>query len=443
MEEKDYKMTYRKLAVCVVMALLAASGAGVIAQSAQDNREALEVVWSDEFATENKDAVKGVSFDADDNCFVVGRVQGSVAEPNQGDCDIVVAKYNAEGVRQWIHQFGGPNHEEPEGIATDVAGNCYIVSDTYGNMFENVMAEPDKGSRDNVVLVKYDGDGKQVWGVQINSGGADLCYDMATDAEGSCYVVGETTGRLGDDNKGEEDAFIARFTSDGELSWVRQLGTTYKDRATCVAVDGEGNCYVGGATEGDLEGDNKGQRDIFVAKYDSAGERLWLRQYGTAGDEMCSGVAVDEETECFYAVGFSGGDMVGDYAGGQDAFVIQFDCDGTWLWGRSIGSSADDAANTVAADAEGCYVGGKAGWYLGDSYIDGAMMFLAKFNLDGERQWLHQFGPVNGYAALISVEVDSTGNCAMGGFNVGDFNVPNKGGEDGFVMKVIHESDKE
>ena len=69
----------------------------------------------------------------------------------------------------------------------------------------------------------------------------------------------------------------------------------------------------------------------------------------------------------------------------------------------------------------------------------GYQMFLTRIDIDGNRLWIHQFGP-EGVARFSSVVVDAEGNCMIVGDHTGDFIGPNQGGEDGFVAKVVHES---
>jgi hypothetical protein len=52
----------------------------------------------------------------------------------------------------------------------------------------------------------------------------------------------------------------------GVLRWKRQLGTSRSDGANGVAADGD-NVYIGGSTFGSLGGPNRGNDDAWVAKY--------------------------------------------------------------------------------------------------------------------------------------------------------------------------------
>ena len=57
------------------------------------------------------------------------------------------------------------------------------------------------------------------------------------------------------------------------VEWTRQLGTTSDDYGRGVSVDGSGNAYVTGYTEGGLDGNtNAGGSDIFLTKISAVPE---------------------------------------------------------------------------------------------------------------------------------------------------------------------------
>src|SRR5437016_5494557 len=65
------------------------------------------------------------------------------------------------------------------------------------------------------------------------------------------------------------------------VEWIRQLGTSGSDLSTGVSADGLGNVYISGVTYGNLGGILNGDRDAFVSKFNSSGSLLWTQQFGT------------------------------------------------------------------------------------------------------------------------------------------------------------------
>ena len=85
---------------------------------------------------------------------------------------------------------------------------------------------------------------------------------------------------LGEVNGGFGDAFVMKLNSDGNIVWVTQLGNTTTaaggnnsgdDYCRGVAVDGGGNVYCAGNTDGGLGEVNGGGTDAFVMKLNSDG----------------------------------------------------------------------------------------------------------------------------------------------------------------------------
>ena len=109
------------------------------------------------------------------------------------------------------------------------------------------------------------------------------------------------------------------------IDYVREFGTPGDDSALAVDVNSTG-VYLGGFVIGTLPGQTRtGFRDAFARKYDSDGNDLWTRQFGTTLQETTHGGAVDSTG---YYIGGGTNGIFPDQAGGI-GFVRKFDFDGT------------------------------------------------------------------------------------------------------------------
>jgi hypothetical protein len=90
---------------------------------------------------------------------------------------------------------------------------------------------------------------------------------VTVDAFGNAYISGNTYGSLGGPNAGNDDAFLAKYDSSGNMLWSQQIGTSDSDQSYSVAVDISGNAYISGRTYGSLGGANAGNSDAFLIKY--------------------------------------------------------------------------------------------------------------------------------------------------------------------------------
>src|SRR6476620_3243646 len=69
------------------------------------------------------------------------------------------------------------------------------------------------------------------------------------------------------------------------IDWVRKLSTPAFESATAVSTDGLGSIYVSGTTRGVLGQSSAGGSDAYLAKYTASGDLTWIRQFGTSSDE--------------------------------------------------------------------------------------------------------------------------------------------------------------
>src|SRR5207247_2598694 len=165
------------------------------------------------------------------------------------------------------------------------------------------------------------------------------------------YLTGSTSGVFpGSQSSG--GLFVRKYDSAGNDVWTRQFGSFGSDQATGIAADASG-VYVSGFTAFALAGQtNAGGQDAFVRSYDAAGNVRWTRQFGTAATDQATGIAIGPSG--LYVSGFTTGTFAGQSsAGGQDAFVRKYFTLGQDSWTRQFGSPGSDQANGVAVSAFG------------------------------------------------------------------------------------------
>ncbi|NEP49424.1 MAG: hypothetical protein F6K65_11610, partial [Moorea sp. SIO3C2] len=89
---------------------------------------------------------------------------------------------------------------------------------------------------------------------QLGSASVDIAFNVGTDSVGNVYVTGWTQGELGQSNAGSQDAYVAKYNSQGQQQWVKQLGTSGEDRSFDISFDSNDNVYIAGTTTGELGG---------------------------------------------------------------------------------------------------------------------------------------------------------------------------------------------
>ena len=205
-------------------------------------------------------------------------------------------------------------------------------------------------------LCKYDTSGNLQWTRYQATSEYDSSRGVAADGLGNVFISGTTLGSIEGANAGSYDAFLSKYDANGVLQWNRQFGTTEEDTASSVAVDGMGSVYISGYTRGSLDGANVGEADAFLRKYDSDGTLAWARQFGSAEFDWAQFASADNRG--VVVSGYTEGDLDGTNAGSHDAFVSRFDTSGNFLWTRQFGSSGRDEALGVTLHGGSMYFTG-------------------------------------------------------------------------------------
>ncbi len=229
--------------------------------------------WVKLLGTSANDEAWGIAVDASGNVYITGNTSGNLGgQTNAGGEDAFIAKYDSSGNQLWLKLLGTTATDWANNVCVDVSGNVYITGGTIGNL-GGVLA----GTTD-IFIAKYDASGNNQWVKQLGaSGSGENPWDIRADASGNLYVVGTEIGNLGGQtNAGGEDIFIAKFDSSGNNQWVKLLGTSaFDEGAAMAALDALGNVYIAGETQGNLDGQtNAGGWDAFMAKYTPDGN-LW------------------------------------------------------------------------------------------------------------------------------------------------------------------------
>jgi hypothetical protein len=285
----------------------------------------------------------------------------------------------------WVHRFGGEFFDLGFAVAGDETA-AYVAGAALGA----IPGETALGAQDAFVR-KVDPSGTPLWTDQFGTAESEGIQGIALDA-GAVYVAGATGGTLPDQqSSGLSDAFVRRYSSDGEVVWTRQFGTSSFDEIRDVdAMDGA--VYLVGLTSGVLgPGGGGGATDIFVRKLDGNGAMLWTKQLGGTGPDTGEGIAVHDGS--VYVVGCTGW-FCGSF-NGADAYLARLNADdGSVIWERTFGvPSQQDEALDVAADSTGIYVSGWTEGVLPEQtsagFLDG---YVRKYNDLGDVSWTRQLG---------------------------------------------------
>ncbi|MBU1348751.1 hypothetical protein KJ781_01630 [Patescibacteria group bacterium] len=300
---------------------------------------AQELEWIRQIGTVGSEQAIAAAPDASGGLSVAGLTTGDLAAPNVGYHDAWLARYDSAGTQIWIRQFGTGLSEDAAAAAPDMVGGVYVGGHTAGS-----LGGPLVGLFDAWVA-RYDDAGNQIWIRQLGTAAIDTLRAAATDGSGGVYVFGDTQGTLGGSTAGNYDTWLARYDDAGNRLWIHQLGSSDEDHGKAAASDGSGGVFIGGKTPGGLAGTNptSPKSEAWLARYDGAGNQLWIHQFGTDLDDEVWGLAPDGQGGVFLS-GSSQGDLGGTNPnfGTYDAWVARYDSAGNQTWIRQFGTGLDD-----------------------------------------------------------------------------------------------------
>jgi hypothetical protein len=331
-------------------------------------------VWAKTAGSTTNEVGYAVALDNSGNIFVTGRFGrtatfDSTTITSAGDEEIFTAKYNASGTLVWVKRAGGSGYDFADQIVVDESGNAYITggcrqTSTFGSLSFTAAASSD------IFLTKYDPNGTALWVRHWgnSSGNYNEGYGLVRDTNGNFYLTGEfqgtlTLGSTTLTNAGRQDVFVMKVDPSGTPIWAARAGGTNLDRGLDLAVDKSGNVFVTGyfAGPGSFGGTNfpgNDSNDIFLAKYDPAGNLSWVKFGRSTGTDQGYHVKTDSAGNVYLTGYFSGVAAFDSYdqtsTGAQDGFLAKYDFSGNLLsfnqisstnseWGRAMVINATDS----------------------------------------------------------------------------------------------------
>ena len=255
------------------------------------------------------------------------------------------------------------------------------------------------------------------------------------------------------------------------LTWGTYYGGTGDDIGRSCIVDGT-DVYIAGsttstttiATAGTHQTSIGGSMDAFLAKFNSAGTRLWATYYGGTGNDWANSCKIDGSGNIYIAgetyssasisTGGSHQAAFGGASGAGDLFLAKFNSSGTRQWATYYGGSGFETTASCAVDASGnVYISGAttsttaiatggAHQTANGGGFSGYDGFLVKFNSSGARQWgTYYGGTTDDYST--GVTTDASSNVYLCGFTLSSTSIATAGSHqpawagdnDGYLVK--------
>ncbi len=182
--------------------------------------------------------------------------------------------------------------------------------------------------------------GQSQFTVLAGGTGRDEANSMTLTSDGG-YAL---TGRTFSFGAGYTDIIVAKFTSDGVVSWAKAYGGEYYDVGNSIIETTDGGLLIAGNSE------NFGMpyNGMFLMKLSSAGAMEWAK--GVQASYYEYGYSALQTTDGGYVIA---GQTGSHGAGGDDFYLVKFTSAGDLVWAKAFGASEDDFLTKAIATSDG------------------------------------------------------------------------------------------
>ncbi|GAA4097868.1 hypothetical protein GCM10022392_21850 [Mucilaginibacter panaciglaebae] len=315
----------------------------------------------------------------DGSITIIGNFSGAVdagptiginALTSFGGSDVFITHLNQNAGFIWAKTIGGTNDDFGNKVASDGAG-VYVALQFQSTVDVGGTSYTAKGTTDGM-LVKYDLTGNVVFALDLGYTGVEnTASGVAVDRNGNIDVIGFLNGPINFNPLGpayalsapQKAMYIAQYLPDGKLNWVKDIEQGFPNTAVSsnnninMSLDGSDNIYVAGAFTGTAKFNTstsltaKGNTDLFVARYTSAGLLTLNKNIGKAGGSIVpTDIGITTDNQYYYVTGYFTGSIdfstnantsIVNYHGQQDLFLAKYNqTDGNIVVNTNVGNNS-------------------------------------------------------------------------------------------------------
>lgn len=336
----------------------------------------------------------------------------------------------------WANRVGGPQDgEKLWRIAVDESGNVYAAGGFRGTFSDQGISVTSSGNVD-ILLVKYSPSGELLWARSAGGPYDDIAFGVESDKDGNVYIVGVYSGlavfgdtivsNLDPDGANLGFSFIARYSPEGDLRWVRTPEIDFQpqnypfnlaygiklDRFGDLVVAGSYNCTVPSQEDpafSTMRFGNEAFRTcdypsydyVYAQKIDTLGNTEWVHSVGgSVSLGVLLSIAFDPQGDIWFGGSIGGAEqfisgpvsLTYNLGGGLQGLVYELSTAGEPLSGFLIDATAgSNVEDLIVANNGELFL---SGWFRGSlngappaSGYDG---FFMRTSPDGTPVWANR-----------------------------------------------------
>lgn len=257
---------------------------------------------------------------------------------------------SSQAVISWDRLYGGSSTEYPYDIK-QTSDYGYVLacttSSTDGDITESYGDE-------DIWILKLDSVGQIEWQKSLGGSKSDRATSINQTNDGGFIVAGRTFSNNGlvTGNHGSSDFWVVKLDSKGGLEWQRTYGGSKAEQAGTIGQTSDGG-YIAISTTESKDGDvsfNHGYYDVWVLKLSEFGEIQWEKTFGGTDSEVLYMPDIQETTDYGYILASTTYSLDGDVTrnhGEYDAWIIKLSITGEIIWQKSYGGKSAEVHNDI------------------------------------------------------------------------------------------------
>ncbi|MBC8321173.1 MAG: T9SS type A sorting domain-containing protein [Bacteroidetes bacterium] len=240
-------------------------------------------VWDKQFGTHMDDRGFSAIETYDGDFVLLGYSRGF-----EQSGDIYIVKTDYQGNLIWQNSYGYDRDDYAMGIVENEDGSLMIIG-TKNGFFDDVHANYERHDAD-ILLLKIDTDGNEIWKKTYGEDGHDFGYSIEH-ADDGYYLFGSTQSW----GEGSFDMILTKVDNMGEKEWHATYGGEHYEYGISIDKNLDDELFLLGSTK------SFGQEnsvDIYLIKTDNLGHEIWSLTIGGEGADFGQHVIATNDSGC-------------------------------------------------------------------------------------------------------------------------------------------------
>ncbi len=331
--------------------------------------EKAKVKWTNSVTGSSNENVGRVCADKEGSILITGSTTsyelklGSKTLISDYYFSFYLAKYNTSGTLLWANNSGANSQSGAIGLAVDTTGNSFISGSFKSSELKigtYTLTNSMGGTYGKMYVAKYSPTGQVLWAkTPTNTDLSSGMYGLATDKSGNLFTTGHfqdnsfTYGNVTVTNNAapNQDIFLVKFDPTGKALWGKNIGGSNHDVGKALTVDNSGNVIVAGTFKSPsfplggktITNAGAGETDILISKFDTNGSFLWSKNFGGTAEDNVNSVCTDSNGNIYFcgytkntSLKFDSFTLPKNYLAGSQCFLVKLSANGNVLWVRTV-----------------------------------------------------------------------------------------------------------